>query len=85
MIFLKTLLDKSQRSLVDLDLGWCNLNFSNIKDLFAKIISISLNDARHCEDGKVRGVFRHLNLGFNPMHIVEKVKKLPKKVNGKAA
>ena len=65
--------------MVDLDLSWCNLNFLNLKDLFQYLIAVGVQDAKQYKDNKVRGILRHLNLSYNPGHLIGEIKKAKNK------
>ena len=56
----------SKLTLLDLDLGWCNMNFYNMRDLCECIKAIGLEDATLYNQGVRRGTFRTLNFSFNP-------------------
>ena len=78
-------MDKSCRTLVDVDVSWANLNYRNLKEFFKIIINTAQQDAKQYKDGKVRGVIRQLNISYNPCHVVGTVKKTIKKKRKKAA
>lgn len=60
------LIDHSWRSLIDLDLSWCNLGFQNFKDLCDCLKQIGLRDAEIYNGGIKKGTLRSLNLSYNP-------------------
>ena len=60
------LVNHSWMSLVDLDLSWCNLDFSNIKNLFDALKKNTLKEADEFHQGVIKGILRALNLSYNP-------------------
>ena len=62
------LIKHSWRSIIDLDLSWCNLNFQNFKDLSNCFKEIALKNAEIYDLPNIKGTLRSLNLSYNPFH-----------------
>ena len=64
---LARLIDHCFNSLIDLDLSFCQLTVSNLKDIFEVLQTRGEDDAMSYNAGIIKGTLRALNLSYNPL------------------
>ena len=65
---LALLIDHCFNSLIDLDLSFCNLTVTNVKDIFEVLQSRGEDDAMSYNEGIIKGTLRAINLSYNPLY-----------------